>query len=42
MLIAGWLKEVVGKHFNLYLLAVVLLILAAGVIGSLLADRRKK
>jgi tellurite resistance protein TerC len=42
MLMADWLKEVVGKHFNLYLLAVVLLILAAGVIGSLLADRRKK
>jgi len=42
MLIADWLKEAVGKHFNLYLLAVVLLILAAGVAGSLLADRRKK
>lgn len=42
MLIAGWLKEVVGEHFNLYLLAVVLAILAAGVFGSLLADRRRK
>jgi tellurite resistance protein TerC len=42
MLFAGWLKEVLGQHFNLYLLAVVLTILAAGVVGSLLVDRREK
>ncbi|HEY0306027.1 MAG TPA: TerC family protein [Longimicrobiales bacterium] len=40
MLIASWLKEVLGKHFNLYLLAVVLLILAGGVIASLIASKR--
>ena len=40
MLAAGWLKEVVGKHFNLYLLGVILLILVGGVIASLWADRR--
>jgi tellurite resistance protein TerC len=39
MLLAEWLKLVLGKHFNLALLAVVLGILAAGVAGSLLADR---
>lgn len=37
-----WLKDLVGQHFNLYLLAVVLLILAAGVVGSLLASRRER
>jgi tellurite resistance protein TerC len=31
-----WLKAVLGKHFNLYLLGLVLAILAAGVIASLL------
>jgi len=39
MLIAEWLKVVLGKHFNLVLLAVVLGILAAGIAGSMLADR---
>lgn len=39
MLFAEWLKISLGKHFNLYLLSVVLVILAAGVVGSLLADR---
>lgn len=37
-----WLKALVGQHFNLYLLAVVLLILAAGVVASLLASRRER
>ena len=37
-----WLKSVVGPHFNLYLLAVVLLILAGGVVASLLLSRREK
>ena len=40
MLFAGWLKEVLGQHFNMILLAVVLGILAVGVAGSLWADRR--
>jgi tellurite resistance protein TerC len=40
MLLAEWLKLALGKHFNLYLLMVVLGILAAGVVGSLLAERR--
>jgi len=37
-----WLKELVGQYFNLYLLAVVLFILAAGVVASLLATRRER
>jgi len=37
-----WLKTLVGQHFNLYLLAVVLLILAAGVVASLLASWRER
>jgi tellurite resistance protein TerC len=40
MLVAEWLKLVLGKHFNLYLLMVVLAILAAGVAASLAAERR--
>ena len=40
MLLAGWLKLALGKHFNLFLLTVVLGILAAGVVGSLIAERR--
>jgi tellurite resistance protein TerC len=41
MLLAEGLKLVVGKHFNLYLLALILSILAAGVVASILADRRR-
>ena len=41
ILIAGWLKEQLGKNFNFYLLAVVLLILAGGVAMSWIADRRE-
>jgi tellurite resistance protein TerC len=41
MLIAEWLKLVLGKHFNLYLLAAVLSILAAGVAASVVAERRR-
>ena len=37
-----WLKELVGQYFNLYLLAVVLFILAAGVVASLLATQRER
>ena len=40
MLIAKWLKEMLGSSFNFYLLGLVLLILAAGVVVSLIADRR--
>lgn len=36
MLTAQWLKEVLGEYFNFYLLGVVLLILAAGIVASLL------
>ncbi len=41
MLLAEWLKLALGKHFNLYLLMVVLAILAVGVAGSLWAERRR-
>ncbi len=40
MLIAGWLKSILGEHFNALLLLVVLAILGIGVACSLLADRR--
>jgi tellurite resistance protein TerC len=40
MLTHVWLKALLGKHFNLYLLAAVLSILAAGVIMSLLRPPR--
>lgn len=36
MLTAKWLKEVLGEYFNFYLLGAVLMILAVGVVGSLL------
>jgi tellurite resistance protein TerC len=37
MMTHTWLKALLGQHFNLYLLGVVLLILAAGVVASLLS-----
>lgn len=40
MLLAEWLKLTIGKHFNLYLLVVVLGILTAGVVCSVIAERR--
>jgi tellurite resistance protein TerC len=40
MLIAKWLKEMLGSGFNFYLLGLVLLILAGGVAASLVAERR--
>jgi tellurite resistance protein TerC len=40
MLLAEWLKLALGRHFNLYLLAAVLVILTAGVAVSWLAGRR--
>jgi tellurite resistance protein TerC len=39
MIIHGWLKTWMGEHFNLIMLALVLSILAAGVIASLLIKR---
>jgi tellurite resistance protein TerC len=42
MLAAGWLKEMIGANFNLYLLAVVLLILATGVAASVVANHRDR
>lgn len=41
MLAAPWLKEMLGKNFNYYLLAVVLLVLAAGVAVSVIAGERR-
>ena len=40
MLVAKWLKEMLGSGFNFYLLGLVLLILVAGVAVSLIAERR--
>lgn len=40
MLITEWLKGMVGSSVNFYLLGLVLLIVAAGVAGSLIAERR--
>jgi len=42
MLTADWLKRTLGSNFNFYLLASVLLILACGVAGSLIAERYGK
>jgi tellurite resistance protein TerC len=39
MLAHSWLKSALGDGFNFYLLGIVLFILAAGVVGSLIADR---
>ncbi len=41
MLMASWLKQVVGPHFNFYLLGVILLILATGVVASVIVNRRE-
>ena len=40
MMLATWLKLVLGEHFNLILLMVIAVVLACGVIGSIVADRR--
>lgn len=42
MLTAKWLKEVLGDYFNFYLLGVVLLILAIGIVASLLVSSSEK
>jgi tellurite resistance protein TerC len=41
MLGHGWLKSMLGEHFNFYLLGMVLLILAAGVVASMIARKRE-
>jgi tellurite resistance protein TerC len=41
MMIHGWLKQLLGPGYNLYTLALVFLILAAGVTASLVARRRE-
>lgn len=42
MLLAEWLKLVLGRHFNFVLLAVVLGILGVGMAASLVAERRER
>jgi tellurite resistance protein TerC len=42
MLAAPWLKDLLGKHFSLYLLGVVLGILVIGVVASVMANRRER
>jgi tellurite resistance protein TerC len=42
MLAAEWLKEMLGSHFNLYLLATVASVIASGILLSLAADRREQ
>ncbi len=42
MMTHAWLKSFMGEHFNLYMLAIVLGILATGVIASLIHARRAK
>jgi len=41
MLLAEWLRPLLGEHFNLYLLLLVLAILITGVVCSLMMERRK-
>jgi tellurite resistance protein TerC len=41
MLTAEWLKNIFGEYFNLYLLAAVLLILAGGILASLLLNKTR-
>jgi tellurite resistance protein TerC len=42
MMTHSWLKALLGETFNLYLLGVVLLVLLAGVAGSIVANRRDR
>ena len=42
MLAHSWLKDWLGAHFNLYMLAAILGILAAGVAVSMLATRGQR
>ena len=40
MLTAEWLKQWIGPNFNFYLLGLIFLILGAGVVASIMANRR--
>jgi tellurite resistance protein TerC len=40
MLTATWLKQTIGPNFNFYLLGLIFLILGAGVVASIMANRR--
>ena len=42
MLVAGTLRELLGEYFNFYLLAVVLLILAIGILASVMDNARQR
>lgn len=42
MMTHTWLKEILGANFNLYLLGLILLILAAGVAASLIVSRKER
>jgi tellurite resistance protein TerC len=42
MLTAKWLKDILGEYFNFYLLGVVVLILAIGILASLLVNQAEK
>ncbi|MEK6709365.1 MAG: TerC/Alx family metal homeostasis membrane protein [Nitrospinota bacterium] len=42
MLVADWFRDLMGAKFNFYLLGMVVLILAAGVVASLLAGPREE
>jgi tellurite resistance protein TerC len=42
MLAHAWLEEILGEYFNIYVLAAVLLILAGGVIASLIATASER
>lgn len=42
MLAAEWLKDLLGKSFNFYMMGIVVLILATGVAASLFTDRVEK
>jgi tellurite resistance protein TerC len=42
MLIAGWLRNVLGEYFNFYVLGAVFLILAIGIVASLLVRLPEK
>ena len=42
MMTHGWLKEMLGPSYNLYTLGVVFLILAGGVVTSVLVRRRER
>jgi tellurite resistance protein TerC len=42
MFFAEWLKESLGRHFNFYLLGLILSILTAGVVASLVVGQRQE